>query len=107
MTPATGEGVKAKSKGWGDGAAALAEADARKALAAAVRAHDHGVAVFEEAAVSPDGSASGSRPPAEISSKLPSPSSLGVETVPVPNKSPARRLQPPLLWCVTNWATVR
>ena len=47
--------------------------------------------------VSPDGSSIGRRPPPEISSKLPSPPSSGAEIVPVPNRSPARRLQPPLL----------
>src|SRR5215468_6007555 len=47
--------------------------------------------------VSPEGSSIGRRPPAEISSKLPSPSSSGAEIVPVPNRSPSRRLQPPLL----------
>ena len=47
--------------------------------------------------VSPDGSSIGRRPPAEISSKLPSPLSSGAEIVPVPNRSPSRRLQPPLL----------
>ena len=47
--------------------------------------------------VSLDGSSIGRRPPPEISSKLPSPPSSGAEIVPVPNRSPARRLQPPLL----------
>jgi hypothetical protein len=46
--------------------------------------------------LSPDASAIGRRPPAEISSRLPSAPSSGPEIVPVPKMSPGRRLQPPL-----------
>ena len=46
--------------------------------------------------LSPDANATGCRPPAEISSRLPRPSSCGAEIVPVPKTSPGRRLQPPL-----------
>src|SRR6266480_3965712 len=38
------------SKRWGDRSAALAKADAGKPVAPAARAHDDGIAIFEEAA---------------------------------------------------------
>ena len=57
--------------------------------------------------VSPDASVIGLRPPCVSSSRLPRPSSLGAEIVPVPNRSPGARLQPPQAWCATICATVQ
>ena len=50
-----------------DGSAAFAKADAHKAFTAAVRVHDHGVAILQEAARFSRGSSMLRRPPAEIS----------------------------------------
>jgi hypothetical protein len=49
----SGKGWRASrpsSKGWDDRSAALAKADAGKSFAPAARAHDDGIAIFEEAA---------------------------------------------------------
>ena len=53
------------------------------------------------------GRATGRFPPGVVSSRLPSPSSSGAEMVPVPSRSPGRRLQPLQVWCATIWATVQ
>ena len=56
---------------------------------------------------SPVESLTGFSPPFAASSRLPQPASPGPERVPVPIRSPGRRLQPLQVWCASICATVQ
>ena len=88
--------------------AALAEADPHRALALAVAAEDHLVAVLEERARLAAGQRErlGAAPRAleQAAARF---DGVGPETVPLASRSPGRRLQPLLAWCVRSCASVQ
>mmetsp|Transcript_22810 Transcript_22810/g.58052 ORF Transcript_22810/g.58052 Transcript_22810/m.58052 type:complete len:202 (-) Transcript_22810:949-1554(-) len=53
------------------------------------------------------GSTSGCAPPRVISSRHARESGVGPLIVPLPSRSPGRRLQPPHVWCATIWGHVQ
>ena len=57
--------------------------------------------------VSPPGSEMGTLPPCVSSMSEPPCPASGPDCVPLPSRSPGRRLQPLLLWCATSWASVQ
>ncbi len=80
----------------------LAKSDAYCAWTFAPAAENHGVAVFQKSSMFILADGQRLRAPLLSSTKEPASAGVGPDCVPLPNRSPGRRLQPLTVWCATS-----